>query len=320
MKKILITGACGFIGYHLSLRLLNLNYRIYGIDNFENTTQDKLNFERLNNLKKFKNFIFLNYDLSDKFFFKKIKNKYDLVLHLAAKPGVRDSIKDPTLYFKNNIHAFFNIIEFVRINKIKGFIFASSSSVYGSTNKISAKENQKTNPKSFYALTKSIDEQIALYYSKMYGLKTYGLRFFSVYGILGRPDMAYFKFAELALKNKTITINNYGKDKRDFTHINDVVNGVVNLIHRFRKIKNNFEIFNLGSNSPVKIIDIIKLIKSNTQKKVRIKLVKKNYLDPDITNANLNKSKKFLNFIPKVTFNAGYKDFLFWLMNSKKNK
>ena len=131
-------------------------------------------------------------------------------------------------------------------------------------------------------------------------------------GITGQDGSYLCEF----LLNKNYEV--FGTRRRDFTHINDVVDGVVNLINRFQKINNNFEIFNLGSNSPVKIIDIIKLIKGNTLKKVRIKLVKKNYLDPDITNANLNKSKKFLNFIPKVTFNIGYKDFLLWLIKKKK--
>ena len=259
MKKILITGACGFIGFHLSKKLCELGYFVVGIDNFLGQNKNLIS-QRLKILKKFKNFYFLKVDLSKSINLKS-KNKYYAVIHLAAIPGVRESQKNSKKYFKNNIVSFYNIIEYSK-NNSNLFLYASSSSVYGNNQKRkigSDESTTKINSLSFYALTKEINEKFANFYSNK-NFKCFGLRFFSVYGDYGRSDMAYYKFPLKVIEGNKIILNNQGNDLRDFTHISDVVAGIYKLILSAKKIKNS-EVFNFGANRPVKVKKIIHIIK-----------------------------------------------------------
>jgi UDP-glucuronate 4-epimerase len=319
-NKILVTGCCGFIGYHLCSKLTLLGFNVVGIDNLI-VKNKELQLIRLKNLRKKKLFSFYKFDLADKKKLSKINGKFPIIIHLAAKPGVRESFNFPDIYFSNNIQGFFNIIEFARTRSTKVFMYASSSSVYGNNQKKNIgtiEKSQKLQPLSFYALTKEINESIASFMSKTYNFKSFGLRFFSVYGPYGRPDMAYYKFPLLIIKNKFIQLNNYGKDFRDFTHVDDVVNGIVKLLKKSPKI-NGGEIFNFGSNSPTKIKSLVDIIQNKLKIKVKIKNKAKNKFDPKITNADIKYSNKIFNYEPKINFQKGYNDFLDWfLMYHKK--
>ena len=318
MKKILITGACGFVGFHLSKKLCEIGYNVVGIDNFIGTSKQLMK-SRLNILKKYKNFVFIKIDLS-KNFDKKIKSKYYAIVHLAAKPGVRESQKNSKIYFENNIVSFYNIIQFAKKNS-SVFLYASSSSIYGDNQKKnvgSIESYTKIKSLSFYAFTKEINEKFANFYSDK-SFKCFGLRFFSVYGSYGRPDMAYFKFPFNALKGKKIILNNSGNDYRDFTHVSDVVIGIEKLIVSAKKIKKS-GVFNFGSNRPVRVKKIVELIKLKTHLKLKLINKKKNNLDPQITNADIRSAKKFFGYNPIVKFEEGYKDFLEWFLHYYKAK
>ena len=258
--KILITGCAGFIGFNIAKKILgNKKNIVYGIDSVSNYYSVNLKKQRLSILKKFKNFNYKRKDLSklknveDIFY----RNKFDLVLHLAAQPGVRRSFNHPNEYYDANVSSFFNILECSRKSGIKKIFFASSSSVYGDSKKFPITEKFKRTPKNFYALTKCINEDMAKFYSDLYKIKIIGLRFFTLYGPFGRPDMLVWKLCENILFKKNLKINNYGKHERDFTYIDDAVNMVLNII----KLKNdkNFDIFNICSNNPIKLKYVINL-------------------------------------------------------------
>ena len=311
--KVLVTGACGFIGFHLCLKLLKNNFRIIGID--KKHTKNILRKDRLKILKKFKNFRYIDKDLSINKSLN-IKEKVNFVIHLAAKPGVRESIRKPRLYFDNNVLAFFNIIDFVREKKIDYFIYASSSSVYGNLKNKSAKENEENlNPLSFYAVTKQINEIIAKNYYQIHKVKSIGLRFFSVYGSYGRSDMAYYKFPLQIKKNHTIKLNNSGNDQRDFTHVDDITDGIFKIIKRINNIKKFPILLNFGSNKPLKVKKIISMLEKNLSKKIKLALSRKNYLDPDKTNADITRAKKLIKYKTNIKFEKGYKDFIDWFKN-----
>ena len=235
--KILITGCAGFIGYHLCKKLLKNNNIVFGIDNLNNYYDLKLKKDRLKNLKN-KKFLFYKIDIKNKkklLKFVKIK-KIDVIYHLAAQAGVRYSIFNPETYFDNNLKGFFNILETCRENKIKHLIFASTSSVYGKKEKFPAKETDNTDqPLSFYAASKKCNEIMAYSYSKIYNLKCTGVRFFTVYGPYGRPDMALYKFTKSIINRKKVNLFNKGHHTRDFTYIDDVVHFLV----KMRDIKKN---------------------------------------------------------------------------------
>jgi UDP-glucuronate 4-epimerase len=316
MKKILITGACGFIGFHLSKKLCELGYFVVGIDNFVGQNKNLIK-SRLEILKKLKNFSFFKIDLS-KSFNLRTKNKYFAVIHLAAKPGVRESQKNSKKYFENNIVSFYNIIEYSK-NNSNLFLYASSSSVYGNNQKRKIGSDEittKIKSLSFYALTKEINEKFANFYCDK-NFKCFGLRFFSVYGDYGRPDMAYYKFPLKALKKDKIILNNHGNDLRDFTHISDIVTGIQKLILSAKKIKNS-EVFNFGANRPVKIKKIIFIMKKKINLKLIIQKKGKNKFDPLVTNANIKRSKNVFGYNPKVKFEEGYIKFLDWFIRYHK--
>jgi len=314
-KYILITGCAGFIGFHLAKKLLkNSSTKVVGIDNLNNYYDIKLKKKRLLELKKFKNFYFKKIDISNykstEYIFKKFKP--EIVINLAAQAGVRYSMISREPYMKTNLIGFYNLLELCKINKVKKFVFASTSSVYGDNKKYPLKENFSTDkPKSFYAATKKCNEIMAYAYSQNTNCNFIGLRFFTVYGPNGRPDMSLFKFMKLITKNKSVDIYNYGKHSRDFTYVDDVVDGIIKSIN-IKNLKNNFEIFNLCRGKIEKLNYLIYLIGKVMNKKIR-----KNYLpmqagDVEKTFGCIYKSKKFLNYSPKVNLKQGLEIFYDW--------
>ena len=318
---ILITGSAGFIGYHVSKKLLNLNYKIIGLDNINNYYDIKLKKKRLINLKKNKKFFFNKIDLCN---YNKLnnlikKNKIKIIIHLAAQAGVRNSIKNPKNYFKSNLEGFFNILEVSRNNRIKHLIFASTSSVYGENNKFPLNENDKTDhPLSFYAATKKSNEVMAHSYSYIYKLPCTGVRFFTVYGPFGRPDMALYKFTNNIVKNKLIDLFNYGNHQRDFTYIDDVVDGVVSLINKFPKKNIPYEIFNIGNGKSKKLIDYLKYIEKYLLKKAKIRKLPLQSGDIIKTHSNIKKLKNFTNYKPKTDIDLGISKFIEWFKDYHK--
>lgn len=294
--KILVTGVCGFIGFNFANFLLKKNYKIYGIDNINNYYSIKLKNDRLKILKKNKNFTFFKIDIVDQ---KKLKNifskvKFDIVINFAAQAGVRYSIKEPRKYIENNINGFFNILDLCRIKNIKKIIYASSSSVYGDNVNYPLKENQMLKPKNLYASTKANNEETAEIFSRFYGLNIIGLRFFTVYGEWGRPDMFMMKYLGTNLnKKKKFYLYNYGNHFRDFTYIKDVNSIIFKLIKK--KIKKH-QIFNICSNKPIKITSIIKIINKLT--KVKCKIFKTSLQKADIlkTHGDNMKIRKYVNY------------------------
>tara|TARA_B100001250_G_scaffold264076_1_gene227656 strand:+ start:219 stop:1184 length:966 start_codon:yes stop_codon:yes gene_type:complete len=310
--KILITGCCGFIGFNLSKEFLkNEKIKILGIDNLNNYYSLRLKKERLNNLKNKKNFSFKKIDIINQ---KKIENiitkfKPQYIYHFAAQAGVQHSIKYPQKYLDNNIVGFFNILEISRKIKPKRIFFASSSSVYGDQKQSLLKEKFKLNPKNLYGLSKKNNEEMAEIYSNLYNMKIIGLRFFSIYGEWGRPDMIIFKIM-LAAKNKEkFFINNFGNHYRDFTYIKDTIKILIKL--KSAKMINKFEVFNISSNCPIKLDMIIKKILSNISTKP--KLVKRNFQVGDIYKTNGdNKKIKKLTKIRFTKFDKALKDTINW--------
>jgi len=311
--KILITGACGFIGYHLSKKLLlNKKYKIFGIDNFDNYYSIKLKKKRLINLKKIKNFSFKKIDIKnikllDNYFNKK---KFDIIFHLAAQAGVRYSIKNPKKYVENNILGFFNLLEASKKNKVKKIFYASSSSVYGDSNLFPLKENQLLRAKNLYSLSKEFNENLSAVYSKFNNLNLIGLRFFTAYGEWGRPDMMMMKYI-LAKKTKSkFYLYNYGNHSRDFTYIDDLTSILKKMI--LIKYKKKHDIFNICSSKPIKITNVLKLIDKYLNNKVIIKKVSLQQADVIKTfgsNSKIIKLTKFKKFTP---LNVGIKNLCKW--------
>ena len=311
MSKILITGAAGFIGYHLSRSLLKDGAIILGIDNLNNYYDTGLKEQRLKRLKGFKNFTFKKIDLIDE---KKINNVFlnfnpSIVIHLAAQAGVRYSIENPRAYLDSNLIGFHNIIEQCRRCKINKLIYASSSSIYGLNEKIPFSVNDKTDyPVSLYGATKKSNELVAHAYSHLYGLKTIGLRFFTVYGPWGRPDMAYFSFTKKIIEGRKIEVFNHGNMQRDFTYIDDIVDGIRNTIDK----DFNFEIFNLGNSKSEDLMTMIRIIEKELN--INAKIVFKDMQAGDVfkTYADIKKSSKMLDFKPKVSLQVGLKRTIDW--------
>jgi len=301
--NILITGCAGFIGFHLT-EFLSKKYKkskIIGFDNINNFYSPILKKMRIKELKKNKNFYFKKIDLENK---KKIenifkRNKIKTVIHLAAQAGVRDSLKMPNSYFKSNFIGFMNIVNVSNNNKVKKFIFASSSSVYGDKKKFPLKENMNISPKNIYSATKKINEDIANDLSKISNMKMIGLRFFTVYGKFGRPDMFIFKFLNSLLNNKKFYLYNKGNHYRDYTHIDDVVNIIFSLIKK--KITKKFQIFNICSNNPIDLNKLVKFISNFANIKPKIIKKKRNSIEVLKTHGD---NKKILGFLKiKLTKN-----------------
>jgi len=313
--SILITGAAGFIGYHLSKKILNKNTEVIGIDNINNYYDINLKKNRIKELKKNKKFQFYKIDICE---YKKLndivkKNKIKYIIHLAAQAGVRYSIKDPRTYFKSNLEGFFNVLEISRHNNIKHLIYASTSSVYGDSKKFPLSETNRTDkPLSFYAATKKSNEVMAHSYSYIYKLPCTGVRFFTVYGPFGRPDMALFKFTKNILNNQPIELYNKGNHFRDFTYIDDIVDGIYSLIKKQSKKSIPYEIFNIGNGTPNKLLDYLKHIENNLNKISKTKKLPLQVGDIVKTHSNINKLKKFTSYKPKTNIKIGISRFIEW--------
>lgn len=272
-KTVLITGSSGFIGANLSLRLLKeiKDIKIIGIDNMNDYYDVNLKKYRLEKLKDFKNFNFVKGNIADKNLIQELfkEHKPDVVVNLAAQAGVRYSIINPDAYIESNILGFYNILEACRHNPVEHLVYASSSSVYGSNKKVPySTEDKVDNPVSLYAATKKSNELIAHAYSKLYNIPSTGLRFFTVYGPAGRPDMAYFGFTNKLRNNETIKIFNYGNCKRDFTYIDDIVEGVMRVMQKAPdKVEGQdglpvppYKIYNIGNNNPENLLDFVDIL------------------------------------------------------------
>ena len=259
-KTILVTGSSGFIGSNLCIRLLNdYDYRVIGIDNHNDYYDVNLKEYRLDKIRKLnKDFVFIKGDISNKSFIDKVFDDYkiDVVINLAAQAGVRYSIDHPDVYIESNVIGFYNILEVLRSHPVEHLIYASSSSVYGGNTKIPFSEDDKVdNPVSLYAATKKTNELLAYTYSHLYGIKATGLRFFTVYGSAGRPDMAYFSFTNKLINKEKIKIFNYGKCQRDFTYVTDIIEGIVRIINKGPI--NSYNLYNIGNNHPENLMDFV---------------------------------------------------------------
>ena len=329
--KILITGSSGFIGFHLAKKLLEKGIDICGYDSMNNYYDVGLKKARLNILKKYKNFKFVKNKIENEKILRNtiIKFKPNVIIHLAAQAGVRFSIKNPDTYLHSNVIGTFNIIKICNSIRVNHLIIGSSSSVYGANKKFPFQEIDKSDHQvSFYAATKKSTESLAHSYSALWNLPTTVLRFFTVYGPWGRPDMAYFKFTKKILNGKKIDIYNKGKMYRDYTYIDDIIDGILGLIKKppslkiKKKIKNDslspvapFRILNIGNTKKIYLLDFI-----NTLEKELGKKIKKNFLpmqkgDVHSTLSDCSLLKKITGYNPKTNYKDGIKKFINWYSN-----
>ena len=334
--KILITGTAGFIGYHLAKKLLNRGDEVVGLDNINDYYDVNLKYARLNELgiskeeiienelissKTYPKHKFIKMDLSDTENIYKLfeTEKFDTVCNLAAQAGVRYSIENPHAYIDSNIKGFMNILEACRHNDVKNLCYASSSSVYGLNKSQSFKTTDKTDtPISLYAATKKSNELMAHTYSHLFGISTTGLRFFTVYGPWGRPDMAPMLFTNAILNNKEIKVFNHGNMSRDFTYIDDIIDGIIKVIDNPVKTKSNlapYKIYNIGNNSPIQLLDFIETL----EKSIGLE-AKKNFLpmqdgDVESTYADVEDLIKDFNYKPNTKLADGIDEFVKWYKN-----
>lgn len=316
--KILVTGSGGFIGFHLSKYLLEKKHIVFGYDNMNSYYDVKLKKDRIKILSKSNKFFFTKGNLQD---FKRLdnlvkKNKIKKIIHLAAQAGVRHSVKNPRDYFNSNIEGFFNILETSKINKIEHLLFASTSSVYGDGKNFPLKESENTDhPLSFYAATKKSNEVMAYAYSHIYNLPVTGLRFFTVYGPYGRPDMALFKFIKNMMMKKPIELYNKGNHIRDFTYVDDVVVSISKLINKPPNKKVPYDVFNIAGNEPRHLKDFLRIIEKYLNIKPKVKLLKMQIGDVHKTDASVNKLINKIKFKPKIKAEEGILKFIDWYKN-----
>jgi len=323
--KFLVTGAAGFIGMHTSSKLLKLNYQVVGIDNLNNYYSKRLKLDRLKILKKFKKFNFFKINIESKTKLENIFSKFKPthVLHFAAQPGVRYSLKNPEAYTKSNLVGFSNILEICRNKKIKHLVLASSSSVYGGIKKFPFSESQNVDkPISFYAATKKSNELMAHAYSHLYKIPVTCLRFFTVYGPFGRPDMSPFLFTKAINNGIPIKVFNKGKMFRDFTYIEDIVEAIIKISKKPPKITTKtlapYKIFNIGNNKPINLITYINIIEKALGKKGIKKYFPMQKGDMKYTHANISQLKSWIKFKPKTNMNKGISNFIKWYRNYYK--
>ena len=325
--KILVTGAAGFIGYHLVQSLLKDDHEIIGLDNFNSYYDVNLKRARINQIHN-KKFSMFEIDLVDNKSLESLfkKNDFDVVVNLAAQAGVRYSLTNPEKYIESNIIGFTNILEACRHNKIPNLVYASSSSVYGMNSEVPFDEDHSVDhPVSLYAATKRSNELMAHTYSHLFDLPTTGLRFFTVYGPWGRPDMALFLFTKAILDEEPIQVFNDGKMIRDFTYIDDIVSGVKGAILNSSKVAESdnlklkpsissapYRIFNLGNNQPVTLENFINAIEASTGKKAIKEYLPMQPGDVKKTFANIDKAGESLGFVPSTSIEEGVKKFVDW--------
>lgn len=310
-KTILVTGSAGFIGFHTSKKLLEMGNTVIGIDNLNNYYDPKLKEARNAILKKFDNYKFYKGNLEDLDFIKKIfkENKIDKVCNLAAQAGVRYSLENPHAYVNSNLVGFVNVLETAYRNNVKDFIYASSSSVYGKNKKMPLSIHDNVDhPISIYAASKKANELLAHAYHHLYGMNCTGLRFFTVYGPYGRPDMALFLFIKAILQNEPIKVFNHGKMKRDFTYVDDIVSGIVASLDKSYP----YEIFNLGNHKSVELNYFIELIEKELGQKAKKDFLPMQAGDVAETFADIESSKEKLNFEPTTSIEQGIKNCIAW--------
>lgn len=318
MIKILITGVAGFIGYHCAKKLLDSGMQIVGIDNLSDYYSIDLKNDRLNGLLKYDKFQFYKEDIinKDKLFLIFEKFNPDIVIHLAAQAGVRYSIENPTLYINTNIMGFYNVLDCCRQKNIEHLIFASSSSVYGNICNDCFSENNKTDePVSIYAATKKADEILAYAMAKIYKMKITGLRFFTVYGPFGRPDMAYFSFANAIRKGKEIKLYNYGKVYRDYTYIDDVVEVIYQILNR--KPEYNYDgvdfcIFNVANGKSYGVNILVSLLEKYMNIKANTCMVERQLGDVERTKADTRLLTEKIGYSARVDIEEGIRNFVIW--------
>lgn len=323
---IILTGAAGFIGFHVARSLLDRGENIIGIDNLNAYYEVSLKQARLDQLKKYENFVFKQIDianideLNDLF----EKHKAEKVIHLAAQAGVRYSLINPVVYANSNLLGFTNILEACRHKNTEHLVYASSSSVYGANTKVPFSEDDPADcPVSFYGATKRANELMAYSYSYLYGLPTTGIRFFTVYGPYGRPDMSYFKFVKNIINGEKIDVFNKGRQSRDFTYIDDITDGVIKALNKnpvdaeslSKESSDNipvFNIYNMGSNKPVDLGDYISILERIIGKKAKVNLLSEQPGDMTFTYADIEKARKQLGFNPVTPIEQGLESFVNW--------
>jgi len=312
MKKIFITGAAGFIGFHLCLHLKQRGDFVIGIDNFNPYYSVELKNKRTKILKE-NNIDVINADINDKNTIDKIlQQDITHVVNLAAQAGVRYSFENPSSYVNSNLVGFVSLLEVLKNYKNIKLVFASSSSVYGLNDKIPFCTKDKTDlPTNLYGATKKANEAIAYSYHHLYKIPMIGLRYFTVYGPFGRPDMAYFSFTQDILDGKEIKVYNNGDMQRDFTYIDDIVKGTASAID----YETTFDIFNLGNNSPTNLIDFIHVIENHLNIKAKKKFLPLQKGEMLSTYADISKSKELLKFNPLISIDEGMKNFIDWYVN-----
>ena len=326
MKTYLVTGAAGFIGFFLSKALLDKGEQVIGLDNLNDYYEVSLKESRLAVLKKYENFQFYRADLADKEAVFAIFKQHlpAVVVNLAAQAGVRYSIENPDAYISSNIEGFFHILEACRHYPVEHLVFASSSSVYGGNKKVPfSTEDQVDKPVSLYAATKKSNELMAYAYSKLYGIPLTGLRFFTVYGPMGRPDMAYFKFAKKIMAGEPIQIYTHGDMRRDFTYIDDIVAGIEKILcHPPGKDENGaaYKIYNIGNNKPEKLMDYISVLERCLGKEAKKEFLPMQPGDVYETYADVTDLMHDFDFKPSTTIEEGLSRFAEWFLDYYKVK
>lgn len=317
-KKILVTGAAGFIGFHLSKLLLQKGVTVVGFDNINDYYDVNLKYARLAILEEFERFSFVKGDLADKTAVDKLfsENKFDIVVNLAAQAGVRYSIDNPQAYIESNVIGFFNILEACRNNPVEHLLYASSSSVYGNQQKTPfSTDDDVSKPISLYAATKKSNELMAYTYSHLYGIPSTGLRFFTVYGPYGRPDMAYFSFTQKIIKGEPIKIFNNGDMYRDFTYVDDIVKGIENMLCNPPEADENGDratVYNIGNNSPEKLMYFIETLEKALGKTARKEFLPMQPGDVYQTYADVTPLIEKYGFKPSTSIEDGLSEFVEW--------
>ncbi len=343
MKKVLVTGAAGFIGFHLCRRLLSENFAVTGLDNLNDYYSIDLKYGRLNELGidrtlienegfgQIKNsgqgsFSFLKADLADRNSIETLfsNSKFDVVVNLAAQAGVRYSLENPHAYTSSNVEGFLNILEGCRHSDVEHLIYASSSSVYGANAEIPFNTADRADhPVSLYAATKKANELMASTYAHLYGIPSTGLRFFTVYGPWGRPDMAYYKFANLMRQGKPIDVYNNGKMSRDFTYIDDIIESMIRLIPKppqenkhhadsLNRDKIPTRLFNIGNGSPVNLLEFIEILEEELGMEARKNMMPMQPGDVERTWADVDDLYEYISYRPKVNIEEGIEKFVKW--------
>lgn len=324
-KKILVTGAAGFIGFHLVKKMTSMGFQVVGIDNLNPNYDKKIKNDRikfLNKMTQKKLFTFIKCNIDKKNELIKLnKYKFVYVIHLAAQPGVRYSLLKPEIVFDSNIRGFFNILEIAKKNNVKHFMYASSSSVYGGNSKLPFSEiDNVDSPLNLYAASKKCNELLAFAFSHINKIRSTGLRFFSVYGPWGRPDMAYYLFSKRILQNKKIDVFNNGNHKRDFTYIDEVIQSIVKILksNKFNK-KKLHNVINIGRNKKIKLMQLIKYLELYLEKKANINFIKRQKADMLETYADIRLLKKIDPRFKSTEFKEGIKKFILWFKEYHKN-